>query len=169
MYNTPVLVLNQNYTPLNICSVRRAVLLVMSRKAEVLEMYGHALRSPSVSLECPSVIRLQYMIKRPSQRIQLSRRDVFARDNYTCQYCGKRTHDLTLDHVVPRSKGGKHTWENVVSACRTCNHRKGHQTVEQARMRLARAPREPRGGAYWLVYRHLQTGPREEWLMYLPG
>ena len=169
MYNTPVLVLNQNYEPLNICSARRAVLLVMDRKAEVLENNSIALRSASLSVLCPSVIRLNSMVKRPRLKPPLNRHEVFIRDNYTCQYCGIRTRDLTLDHVIPRSKGGLHTWDNLVSACPPCNHRKGQQTPEQARMRLASTPREPRTYPYRVVRASLYSGPREEWLLYLPG
>lgn len=168
MYHSPVLVLNQNYEPLNVCTARRALLLVLSRKAEVLETAGHVLRSPSTAIGCPSVIRLQYMIRRPRGRAALSRREVFARDGYTCQYCGKHTRDLTLDHVIPRSMGGRDTWDNLVSACRECNHRKGSRTPEQARMHLLRQPREPSATPYRLVYRHVAGRPPREWLLYLP-
>ena len=169
MENIAVLVLNQNYEPLNVCSARRAILLVLSDKAEVLEHANRVLRSPSVSVGCPSVIRLQYMVKRPRPRVTLTRREVFVRDGYTCQYCGKHTRDLTLDHVIPRSKGGGDTWENLVSACSECNHRKGDRTPDQARMHLIRKPREPYINPYWVVYRHVAGGPREEWQMYLPA
>ena len=168
MQNIPVLVLNQNYEPLNVCSARRAVLLVLSRKAEVLETANRVLRSPSVSVGCPSVIRLHYAVRRPHSRVALSRREVFVRDGYTCQYCGKHTRDLTLDHVIPRSLGGRDTWDNLVSACAQCNHRKGNRTPEQARMRLVRPPREPSANPYRLAYR-LAVTPPQEWLLYLPG
>ena len=169
MYNTPVLVLNQNYEPLNICSARRAVLLVMDRKAEVLENNSIALRSASLSVLCPSVIRLNSMVKRPRLKPPLNRHEVFIRDNYTCQYCGIRTRDLTLDHVIPRSKGGPHTWDNLVSACRSCNHRKGGKLLAESRMHLARMPKEPKSNVYHMVYRYMQNGPLDEWLVYLPG
>jgi 5-methylcytosine-specific restriction endonuclease McrA len=169
MQNIPVLVLNQNYEPLNVCSARRAVLLVLSRKAEVLETASREMRSPSVSVGCPSVIRLHYMIRRPRGRVPLSRREVFVRDGYACQYCGKRTRNLTLDHVLPRSMGGRDTWDNLVSACAQCNHRKGNRTPEQARMRLVRPPREPSANPYRVVHRYLASTPPQEWLLYLPG
>ncbi len=113
-----VLVLNQNYEPLNVCNARRALVLVEGGKAEVLEhaMNLAELRSPSRSFRRPSVIRLVYMIKRPRPRVRLTRREIFMRDHYTCQYCGLKTRDLTLDHVIPRHRGGKHTWDNLVSA-----------------------------------------------------
>ncbi len=124
-HNAPVLVLNQNFEPLNVCNARRALVLVLGGKAEVLELNHQIVHTPSMSIHCPSVIRLAHLIRRPQPRARLSRKEVFIRDNYTCQYCGMRTRDLTLDHVKPRSKGGPHTWENLVSACKSCNHRKG--------------------------------------------
>jgi 5-methylcytosine-specific restriction endonuclease McrA len=169
MNNTPVLVLNQNYEPLNICNVKRALVLVLCGKAEVLELNHQVVHSPSMVFHCPSVIRLSHLIRRPRPRARLSRKEVFIRDNYTCQYCGLRTRDLTLDHVVPRSKGGPHTWENLVSACRGCNHKKGGKNLDQARMRLARPPREPKSSVYHMVYRYMQNEPLDEWLIYLPG
>lgn len=167
---SPVLVLNQNYEPINVTNARRALTLVLSSKAEVLEIGEERLNSPSTSVECPLVIRLQYMVRRPHRRIPLTRREVFLRDDYTCQYCGHRTRDLTLDHVVPRSKGGAHTWDNLVSACAPCNHKKGRRTVEQARMHLRSLPREPRSNVYTIVRRFAPNGEvAEGWQMYLPG
>lgn len=169
MQNAPVLVLNQNFEPLNVCNVRRALVLVLCGKAEVLELNHQIVRTPSTSIHCPSVIRLAHLIRRPQPRARLSRKEIFIRDNYTCQYCGVRTRDLTLDHVIPRSKGGPHTWENLVSACKTCNHRKGGKSVTEARMPLARTPKEPRANVYHMIYRYMENGPLDEWLLYLPG
>ncbi|MBF6613963.1 MAG: HNH endonuclease [Chloroflexi bacterium] len=169
MYNAPVLVLNQNFEPLNVCNARRALVLVLCGKAEVLELNHQIIHTPSLAIHCPSVIRLSHLIRRPRPRARLSRREVFIRDGYTCQYCGVRTRDLTLDHVIPRSKGGPHTWDNLVSACRNCNHRKGGKSVAEARMHLARLPREPRASVYNMVYRCMENGPLNEWLVYLPG
>ena len=101
-----VLVLNQNYEPLNVCNLPRAFRLVFGEKAEVIEYDHQVIRTPRTEYRAPSVIRLQYLIKRPRPRVKLSRREVFARDRHTCQYCGRQTHDLTLDHVVPRHRGG---------------------------------------------------------------
>ena len=135
-----VLVLNQNYEPLNVCNLPRAFRLVFGEKAEVIEYDHQMVRTPRTEYRAPSVIRLQYLIRRPRPRVKLSRREVFARDRHTCQYCGRQTHDLTLDHVVPRHRGGGHTWENLVTACKPCNHRKGGKTLEEARLRLHREP-----------------------------
>ena len=164
-----VLVLNQNYEPLNICNVRRAIVLVIDGKAEVLERYDLSLRAATVEFPFPSVIRLVYMIKRPRPRVKLTRKEIFIRDDYTCQYCGKHTSDLTIDHIHPRSKGGPHTWENLVSACRVCNHRKGGKSLAEARMQLKRQPFEPRPGAYYTIERRVESGIHPDWEKFLPG
>jgi len=168
--NTPVLVLNQNYEPLHICNARRALVLVLGGKAEVLQedMDVH-LHTSTDDYTVPSVVRMMYLVHRPRPRVKLTRREIFLRDNYTCQYCGKVTHDLTLDHVHPKSRDGKHTWENLVSACKECNHRKGGRTPEEARMRLKKSPCEPRAGAYYAIQRRLAERPRTDWLPFIPG
>src|SRR5690242_12721543 len=102
---SPVLVLNQNYEPLNVCNARRALHLVSGGKAEVLEHGEGELRATSVVFRRPSVIRLVYLIKRPRPRVRLTRREIFIRDHYTCQYCGLKTKDLTIDHLLPRHRG----------------------------------------------------------------
>jgi 5-methylcytosine-specific restriction endonuclease McrA len=164
-----VLVLNSNYEPLNVCNIRRAIVLVLSGKAEVLEAYDLTIASASDYFDVPSVIRLGYMIKRPYPRVKLCRREVFIRDGYTCQYCGEQTRDLTLDHVIPRSRGGPHTWENLVSACRQCNHRKGGKTLAEARLKLHSDPREPRAGRYYTIQRAINSRVHAEWLKFIPG
>ena len=161
-----VLVLNQNYEPLNVCNFRRAFGLLSDGKAEVLEHRPDGIRTPSRVLPKPSVIRLVYLIKRPRPKVKLSRREIFHRDHYTCQYCGSRVKDLTIDHVIPRHKGGKHTWENLVSACRTCNHRKGGKTLEESRIRLLHQPIEPKSNGYYILYQHLRS--YEDWSKFVP-
>jgi 5-methylcytosine-specific restriction endonuclease McrA len=165
----PVLVLNQNYEPLNVCNVRRAMCLVFGDKAEVLEFYGTPIATATRAFDAPSVIRLIYMIRRPRPRVKLTRREIFVRDEYTCQYCGARGHDLTIDHVIPRSRGGQHTWDNLVSACRVCNHRKGGKTLQESRMRLRRDPYEPRAGIYYTISRRLNSAAHEAWEKFIPG
>ncbi len=167
MINLPVLVLNQSYEPLNICRVRRAVVLLYRSKAEMLENGSGFIHSASYSFPVPSVIRLAYMIKRPRPVRKLTRLEVFNRDQYTCQYCDKETRQLTLDHVTPRYRGGEHTWENVVSACIPCNRRKAGRTPEQAGMRLICQPTPPRNNIYFYIpYHYRQT--RGECQKYLP-
>jgi 5-methylcytosine-specific restriction endonuclease McrA len=168
MTTSSVLVLNQNYEPLNVCNARRAFILVHRGKAEVLEHgLGH-LRSATMAYPLPSVIRLIYLIKRPRPQMRLSRREVFNRDRHTCQYCGRRgQRDLTLDHVLPRHRGGRHTWENLVTACKSCNHRKGGRTPEEARLKLMRDPFEPRNDIYSLFTPYLADDRNEAWRSYL--
>ena len=160
-----VLILNQNYEPLNICGVRRAIVLVIGQKAQPIELSLEHYKTVSTSFSVPSVIRLLYMVKRPLFTRKLSRREVFWRDHFTCQYCGKETKDLTLDHVVPRVLKGPHTWENVVAACVQCNHRKAGRPPAQARMQLLSQPSTPKANPYYhLMHRSLP----DEWNIYLP-
>ncbi|MGE3798003.1 MAG: HNH endonuclease [Thermomicrobiales bacterium] len=166
--NRSVLVLNQNYEPLNICNGRRAIVLVIGGKAEVLETHEASISTPDSVYDYPSVIRLVYLIRSPRAKVKLTRREVFIRDNFTCQYCGRRSHDLTLDHIIPRSRGGKHIWENLAAACKPCNHRKGGKSLGEARMSLRRAPFEPRAGRYYAIQRRLDGGVSESWTKFLP-
>lgn len=164
-----VLVLNQNYEPLNVCSVRRALKLVLLGKAELLEAARGRIASATKVFPFPSVIRLFHLIKRPRPRVKLTRKEIFIRDHYTCQYCGLHSTNLTIDHVIPRSRGGLHTWDNVVAACQPCNHRKGGKSLAEARMMLRQQPREPRAGQYYTVERRLDSSPDDTWSKFLPG
>jgi 5-methylcytosine-specific restriction endonuclease McrA len=149
-----VLVLNATYEPLNVVSVRRAVLLLLKEKAEVVEAAEAYLRSERMVLPVPLVIRLVYYVRIPRHfSLPLSRRTVLARDHYTCLYCNAqpgKAH-LTIDHVVPRSRGGATTWDNIVTACQSCNRRKGNRTPQEARMPLLRKPHRPRYLALSLI------------------
>jgi 5-methylcytosine-specific restriction endonuclease McrA len=139
-----VLVLNASYEPLNVCTVRRAHVLVYKGKAEVIEHLGKPLRSAAAEFLWPHVIRLLSYVRVPKavQR-KISRRALFARDGHRCQYCGTEGGKLTLDHIVPRSRGGESIWENVVTSCAPCNLRKGNRTLEEVGMRLHAKPRPP--------------------------
>ena len=167
MINLPVLILNQNYEPLNTCRARRAVVLVYEGKAEMLENGSGFIHSASRSFPLPSVIRLSYIIKRPRPKRKLTRLEIFNRDKYTCQYCGKESRHLTLDHVIPRHLDGQHTWENVVSACARCNRHKAGRTPEQASMKLTRRPAFPHGNAFFYIPFHNQQ-TQSKWQKYLP-
>ncbi|MGD0166518.1 MAG: HNH endonuclease [Gaiellaceae bacterium] len=139
-----VLVLNSSYTPLNVCSVRRAHVLVFKGRAEVIEEYAQPLRSASDTYARPHVIRLLSYVHVPRAiKRKISRRALFARDGWRCGYCGASTSKLTLDHIVPRSRGGESVWENVVASCAPCNHRKGDRLLHEAEMALRISPRPP--------------------------
>lgn len=168
MLNLPVLVLNQNYEPLNVCRARRAIVLLYQSKAEMLEDGVGFVQAASGEFPVPSVIRLPRLVKRPFRADRrLTRLEVFNRDRYQCQYCGKVTRQLTLDHVIPRYRGGPHTWENLVSACNQCNRRKAGKTPDEAGMKLRSRPTAPRAGRYsYIPSQYLQA--REEWQRYLP-
>ena len=161
-----VLVLNLDYQPLNVCNVRRAVVLLDKQKAVVIEQNGHLVTSERRSIVTPSVIRLAYHIKRPRPVLKMTRKEVLIRDDHTCQYCGKRGHDLTLDHVMPRHRGGTHTWENVVAACKGCNHKKGGRTLQESRMLLARPPFRPPSTPSYLFSSYIRAGERQ-WFKFL--
>ncbi len=139
-----VLVLNQSYEPISVCSAKKAFLLIFLLKADlVAEREDRVLRSVNATYPYPSVIRLSSYIRVKFKNIELSRRNILRRDNNQCQYCGKTTAPLTLDHIIPRSRGGMDTWDNLVTACIRCNNRKGNQTPEEAGMKLAKQPRKP--------------------------
>jgi 5-methylcytosine-specific restriction endonuclease McrA len=139
-----VLVLNASYEPLNVCTVRRAVVLVLKEKAELVETGKRRLHSESITFPHPVVIRLVTYVRVPREggRRKITRRAVFARDSWTCQYCGRTSH-LTVDHVVPRSRGGTSVWENIVTSCAPCNRRKGNRTPREVDMHPRHKPRAP--------------------------
>ncbi|MCC6382720.1 MAG: HNH endonuclease [Dehalococcoidia bacterium] len=162
-----VLVLNQNYEPLNVCNVRRAMILVLRGKAEIIENARNVIRTATRVFALPSVIRLVNLIRRPRPRVRLTRKEIFARDGWICVYCGRATRELTLDHVLPRHRGGAHTWENLVSACKACNHRKAGHTPAEAHMSLQQEPARPRVSIYYTFFQYLAQ--QEEWRKFVPG
>lgn len=144
------LVLNATYEPICVVPVRRAVVLVLKEKAEILHTSERVLHSENAQVPAPSVIRLRYFVKVPFRaRAALNRRAVFARDNHRCQYCGNAAENI--DHVIPRSRGGQHVWENVVAACRGCNSRKEDRMAHEVGLSLARRPVAPREMAWIIV------------------
>ncbi len=163
----PVLVLNANFEPINVCSTRRAIGLILKGKADLVLNGRGEIKTISRSFPRPSIIRLDQMVHRPRPRVRLTKREILRRDNFTCQYCGLSTQHLTIDHVVPRRLGGVHTWENLVAACSTCNHRKGGRTLEQAQMRLLRSPAAPPVSAEYMFARHLHDNT--EWISFVVG
>jgi 5-methylcytosine-specific restriction endonuclease McrA len=159
----PVLVLNASMEPLSVVAARRAIVLVLASRAEVLHEDGAWFRSERVAMRAPTVVRLQRYVNVPRRsRSGLSRKAVFVRDHHRCQYCGRQAEDV--DHVVPRSRGGGHTWENVVAACRACNAAKQDRTPREAGLTLASTPAVP-PPAFWLVVRAGRPGA--DWRPYL--
>jgi 5-methylcytosine-specific restriction endonuclease McrA len=138
-----VLVLNATYEPLNVCTARRALVLMFKHKAEAVEVSGRSFHSETSVFPVPTVIKLSYYVRVPRAGVRkVSRRAILARDNHTCQYCGSVSH-LTIDHIVPRSRGGDSSWENIVTSCAPCNSRKGNRLPREVGMRLRCNPSPP--------------------------
>lgn len=166
--NSEVLVLNSDFEPLNVCNARRALVMVILGKAEVLHHRPEPIRTVDATLAAPSVVKLRYHVKRPVPELKLSRRTIFARDRYTCQYCGATVKDLTVDHVIPRRHGGSTSWDNLVTACRRCNMKKGDKLLHQTNMQLIRQPRRPRYTPYISLTKYVAGRQNEAWRDYLP-
>ncbi len=157
--------MNSSYEPLNIVHVRRAVVLVLKNKAQVLEEWAEPLHSRQAEYPRPLVIRLRYYVKVPYRvRTSISRKAVFVRDDFTCQYCGSRAENI--DHVMPRSRGGEHTWDNIVASCRRCNTRKENRLPQEVGMKLKTHPAPPREDL-WIVVAVGEVHPA--WEPYLDG
>lgn len=163
--SSKVLVLNADYTALTVCSVPKAFLLVFLKKADLIsEASGKALRSVNSSYPMPSIIKLHSYINMPFKgSVVLSRQNIFKRDGHSCQYCGSKK-DLTLDHVLPRSRGGKTSWDNLTTACKSCNSRKGDLTPAEAQMPLHQPPFKP---SFVMFLRDFNGQVNEDWLVYL--
>lgn len=167
LLHEPVLMLNVNFEPLHVCTTKRALTLILAGKAEIVLNGRGVLHSSHAEFEIPSVIKLSYMIKRPRPRISLSKREILHRDNYTCQYCGRESRNLTIDHVIPRHRGGPHSWENLVAACPSCNRLKGGKSLHEISMPLNRLPQEPSPSAVYRFSPHLEN--HQEWIQFIEG
>jgi len=165
MLSSPVLVLNLNYEPINVCNARRALLLIFRGKAELLTNGQGQVFSVHAVFDLPSVVRLVYMVKRPFAKRKLSKKEVLLRDRHTCQYCGDKAMDLTLDHVVPRRQGGLQSWENIVSACIPCNHNKAGRTPSEAGLTLLKRPKAPYPSPYYVLHGRTIL---EDWRPFIP-
>lgn len=165
-----ILVLNSTFEPLHFCSARRAILLVLTGRAEKIECDGYSVSSPSITFQLPSVIRVMNRVKGVNRKsVAFSKKNILRRDNYTCQYCGDRNHPLTVDHIVPKSRGGKTSWANVVVACKPCNLKKGSRTAYEAGMSMLKKPSRPRFNYFSFA---IPSGPKsylEAWGKYLPA
>ena len=160
-----VLVLNATYEPINVCTVRRAAVLLLKEKAELVERASWELRSEHTHMPRPVVIRLMSYVRVPrdAERRKITRRAVFARDGWSCQYCGSRS-SLTVDHVIPRSKGGPSTWDNIVASCAPCNRRKGDRLPAQANMHPKKTPRPPHAHVFIAVATPRIPAAWKQWL-----
>ena len=167
-----VLLLNATYEPMRVLPLRRALALVLAGKAEMVEAGDGEVRSASESFPVPAVIRLLYFVKLPfTSKVPLNRRTLSVRDEHDCQVAGCRRAGTTIDHVVPRSRGGGHTWENVVLMCRQHNRAKSDKLLSELGWKLKRQPRAPRGGGPYLVLVAASRTPAaaEAWAPYLPS
>ena len=165
------LLLNSSYEPLAVINWKRAITLVVLEKVEVLSFYeDRVIHTVSMSFRLPSIVRLKSYIRRHLFQIKFSRQNIYIRDEYRCQYCGERypENQLTFDHVVPRSKGGRTTWENIVTCCKDCNRKKGNRAPEEVGMKLLRKPRRPPKVAQ-LVIQLRKISPPEEWKDFIGG
>ncbi len=170
MLNHEVLVLNSDYEPLNVCPARRALAMVILGKADVLHLHEGSLAATIEGVvPIPSVVKLRSQIRRPLPELRLTRRTVFARDNFTCQYCGATSKEMTIDHVVPKRHGGPATWDNLVCCCRKCNTRKSDKLAHQVGMKLLRPPRRPRYTPYISLTKYLTGRKNQIWRDYLPA
>ncbi len=158
--------LNASYEPLNITGWRRAVILMLKGKAEQVEHNGKYLYR---DFPLPTVIRLRQYIAVPYREIPLTRRNILNRDNHACQYCGYKGDELTLDHIIPRSRGGGDSWENLITACMRCNVKKGSRTPKEANLHLRTQPRKPYSSLHYEAVSHINNGSHAEWRKYIIG
>lgn len=163
-----VLVLNQTFEPINVCNARRAIRMMVLGKAETLARDGVPVRSEYMEFHVPVVIRLlRYVKVRRYGRVPFSKKNIYRRDAFTCQYCGQAGDQLTIDHIVPRSRGGKTTWENVVCCCRPCNSRKGDHLLDEIGMGLVYSPRKPQFSCPEWMGPHLLGNMHNGWKKFL--
>ena len=162
------LLLSAGYEPIKVVSWQRAITLLTLGKIEVLEEYDREVRSPTIAFKMPAVVRLLQVFKRNKKAVKFSRINIYARDKYRCQYCCRKLPiaELTYDHVIPRAKGGKTVWQNIVTACETCNSHKGNRTPEQARMTLLNRPTRPTWVPVMTLRVNRSTAP-DAWRDYL--
>lgn len=162
-----VLVLNANYEPINVCNMRRAVCLMIMDKASLVQNGRGLIHTIGDTFPKPSVIRLEKMVHKPRPRVKMTRKEIFRRDHYTCQYCGNQLRDLTIDHIKPKHLGGTHSWANVVTACSYCNHKKGGRPLEQTGMALLKDPAEPPASAAYIYDHFINT--YQDWEPFIKG
>ncbi len=159
------MVLNQSYEPLTICTLKKAVLLIFLGKAEIVHKdEKKSLRTVKMNFPWPSVIRISKFIKVPYKKVILTRKNILRRDNYKCAYCGRSDIMLTVDHIVPKARGGNDSWENLITACTKCNNIKGDRTPEEANMKLLTRPYKP---SHVIFIKNIVSKIDEKWKPYL--
>ena len=159
-----VLVLNQNYMPMTVCNAKKAVTMIFRGRAEIIEKADGFIRSISLAIPFPLVVRIGVFVRVPSKRVELTRKNIIKRDGHQCQYCATRCAPMTVDHVIPKTRGGEDSWENLVAACVKCNNGKGNRTPEEASMHLLRRPKRPSRLAF---IQHFVGVKNEKWRPYL--
>ncbi len=165
MLRLPVLLLNQNYEPLTILRLRRAITLLILGKVDLIENEdGRTLHSVTLTYPVPSVIRLRYYVRIHRKEISLTKKNIIKRDDHQCQYCGRRTGVMTTDHIIPKAMGGDDSWENLVCACLECNNRKGNRSIGKAGMRLIKKPKRPH---YFTFVLREFGNPKAKWRPFL--
>ena len=164
LLNRAVLVLNANYSPMTICTAKRAICMNYLEKIDVLAFYHEKVHSPSIAVNLPSVVKIRNFIRYDNLSMELNRKNILARDKNTCQYCGKSNTPLTLDHILPKVKGGQDIWENLVTACKVCNQKKGDSSPEEAGMYLIKSPKRPHRIHF---FQHYVRDRQEDWRPYL--
>jgi len=152
LLNRAVLVLNANYSPLTVCTARRAICLDYLKKIDILANYNEKVHSPSLSLALPSVIKIRNYVRYDNLSVELNRKNILARDKNECQYCGASKTPLTIDHILPKGRGGYDSWENLATACKPCNQKKGDRIPEEAGMPLRRIPKRPNRLHYFQIF-----------------
>jgi 5-methylcytosine-specific restriction endonuclease McrA len=166
--NSQVLVLDASYEPIHVCGVKRAIVLIVKGVARSEQNTPQVMRSPSCEIPIPAVIRLVHFISLPYRKKAFSKKHIYLRDNYTCQYCGRQSlpNDLTLDHVLPQSRGGKSVWENLVTSCKACNTRKGDLTPKEAGLVVLNKPK-PLSSYFYLHLVRSKARDNQYWRKYL--
>lgn len=165
---TQVLVLNASFEPIHICGVKRAIVLIVKGLAQSEHNTPYVMRSPSIAIPVPAVIRLMHYVRIPYRKKAYSKNHIFLRDNHTCQYCGKTANasELTLDHILPQSRGGRSVWENLVTCCKVCNSKKGDLTPKEASMQVLNKPK-PLSSYFYLHLVRSKAKENEYWRKYL--
>ena len=161
--NNLTLILNASYLPLGVCNSKRAICLYFLDKVDILMNYDHHIHSPSMQMKVPSVVKLKKYVSFNSLDVVLNRKNLLLRDHSSCQYCGAKS-NLTIDHIIPKQKGGKDSWENLIIACSPCNSRKGSRTLLEANMKLMKVPKKPNRFMYFNQYINQEN---EGWKEYL--